>query len=111
MSDSIPKSGYIQVEVPVHLTPSSTLSSASCKSYTCLNVTDSSVTFLISNGLSSGDSLTLQIGGATNPRSFAPTKNFYITTLDTDGVSKIDVGYNAVTAMTIAGSIVNFNVV
>lgn len=55
--------------------------------------------------------ITLEIGGATNPRSFQPTGDFIVTTLDTDAVSFIDTGYKAKAEMTIAGPISSFSAV
>ena len=47
----------------------------------------------------------------TNPRSFKPTDLFVITTLDTDGKSKIDEGFNKQATMTIIGEIPTVDVV
>lgn len=46
----------------------------------------------------------------TNPRSFKPTSNLKMITLDIDGVSLIDVGYEFPIAMTIPGDMPNFSI-
>jgi hypothetical protein len=111
LEDEVPKAGYIEVTVPpqVVLQPSSTLSTASCKTYTCLNATPTSVRFLIAQGLAAGQTVTLEIGGVTNPRSIQPSGEFIITTLDTDAVSKIDDGFRAKITMQNAGPITSFS--
>jgi len=50
-------------------------------------------------GMDAKSNFTLSVGGFINPRSFAPTGPFVINTLDTDGVSIIDTGYNQTAAM------------
>lgn len=89
MNHEIPRAGYIEVKFPpqVALLPSTTLSAASCKNYTCLDATKSSIRFLISNGTKQGEILTLEVGGVTNPRSFRPSDDFIITSYDTDAKS------------------------
>jgi len=56
IEDDVPKAGYIEVKVPpqVVLQPSSTLSTASCKVFTCLNATPTSVRLLVAAGLTKG---------------------------------------------------------
>lgn len=111
LEDTVPKAGYIQVftSPEVILQTSTTLSTASCKVYTCLDATEQGVRFLIADGIAAGSTVTLEIGGATNPRSFQPTGNFIVTTLDTDGQSLIDTGYKGKAEMTIAGPISSFS--
>lgn len=54
LTDKVPSAGYIQVKMPpqVVLNPATTLSTASCKVYTCLDATESGIKLLIA-----GDSL------------------------------------------------------
>jgi hypothetical protein len=52
-----------------------------------------------------GKTITLKIGGITNPRSFKPSDPIIVTTLDTDTVSVIDTGYNIPVVNTIPGQI------
>lgn len=113
IQNNVPKAGYITILFPpeIVLSPSTTLSTASCKTYTCLNATTSGVKYLIANGMSAGSTLTLQVGGATNPRSFKPTGPIRITTLDTDGESVIDTGFNRSAVMTLAGPVTSFSAV
>jgi len=49
--------------------------------------------------------IVIEIGGVTNPRSMSSTDDFVVTTLDTDGVSEIDSGYNKRARMTKVGEI------
>jgi hypothetical protein len=51
--------------------------------------------------LSKGTPFNITIGGFVNPRSFAPTGSFVINTMDSDGVSIIDSGYNQTAAMSV----------
>ena len=110
--DSLPTSGYVLVEFPpeIVLNPANTLSSGSCKKYFCSEVTENSVKFLILEGLKPLTEYTLEIGGATNPRTFKPTGKFKITTLDIHGVTPIDIGFEISTAMTIPGDMPNFSI-
>lgn len=52
-----------------------------------------------------GKTITLKIGGITNPRSFKPSDPIIVTTLDTDTVSVIDTGYSIPVVNTIPGPI------
>lgn len=108
--DSLPTAGYVLVEFPeeIVLNPAHTLSSGSCKKYYCSEVTENSAKFLILDGLEPLTEYTLEIGGATNPRTFMPTGNFKITTLDIHGVTPIDIGFEVPTAMSIPGDMPNF---
>jgi hypothetical protein len=45
-----------------------------------------------------------------NPRSYQPTDDFVITTLDTDGKSIIDVGYNKQAVMSQMAELDQFHV-
>jgi hypothetical protein len=69
------------------------------------------VEILYPEGLSAFDTHTVIIGGVTNPRSFKPTGNFFMQTLDIDKVSPIDIGFNAETAMTQPGPITGASLV
>lgn len=102
LEDALPKSGYVQIDMPpeVVLSPSSTQSTGSCRDYTCWEVTGSSIKFLIQNGLPASQENVLKIGGVTNPRSFKPSGEFLMTTLDIDGVAKIDDGFRISVTMT-----------
>ena len=108
---SVPPAGYIEVILPpeIVLQPSTTLSSGSCKQYTCVDVTESSLRFLIPERINKGDVHTLSVGGIRNPRSFAPTSDFTMRTFDIDGVHLIDVGYSSAVEMTVAGPITSFS--
>jgi hypothetical protein len=114
LESEIPKAGYIQVNFPeeIRLQVSSTLSTGSCKVYTCMNnyATESGVRFLIADGQAKGSEVNLEIGGVTNPRSFKPSGDIVVTSFDTDGESKIDVGYKNKAEMTIAGPVTSFSV-
>lgn len=115
ITDKIPSAGYIKVDFPkeeVVLNPSTTLSTGSCKEYTCLDdASPTTIKFLIAGGeKAAGEEITLKIGGATNPRSFKPTQPIMVTSLDTDGVSQIDVGYNTQAVMTIPGEVTSFSI-
>ena len=57
-----------------------------------------------------GKTITLIIGGITNPRSFKPTDPIIVTTLDTDRVSVIDSGYEFPVVNTIPGPITSFSI-
>lgn len=111
LENEVPKAGYIEVKMPpqIVMQPSSTLSTGSCRVYTCLNATPTSVRLLIAEGFQAGGNVTLEIGGVTNPRSIQPSGEFIITTLDTDAVSKIDEGFRAKVTMVNAGPITSFN--
>lgn len=50
------------------------------------------------------------IGGVQNPRSFKPTANITLTTIDVDGVTLIDSGFNKSAVMTIPGLINGFTI-
>jgi hypothetical protein len=65
---------------------------------------------LVQQGIPKGTSTTIVIGGFQNPRSFQPTDNFVVTTIDTDGKSLIDVGYNKQAIMTIMADLDQFHV-
>jgi hypothetical protein len=52
----------------------------------------------------------VEIGGVKNQRSFNPSGSFTITTIDTDGVSLIDIGFKKNVATSIAGNIDSFTV-
>jgi len=112
LESDIPKAGYILVSMPpeILLNPSTTYSTASCKVYTCLDASETGVRFLIAEGLAKGDDVSLEIGGATNPRSFQPSGDIVVTSLDTDSVSKIDVGYKNKAEMTTAGPVTSFSI-
>ena len=98
IESKIPPAGQIEIVVPpeVELLTSSTLSTASCKKYTCINETPQSIRFLIAGGFSKGEKIKLEVGGVHNPRSFKPTGEFIITSYDTDGASLIDTGYKGI---------------
>lgn len=109
----VPSAGYFHVKFPpeVKLQPSTTLSTASCKEFTCLDATESEIRFLITDGdLQPGTETTLKIGGVTNPRSFQPSGNIVVRTLDTDGKSEIDTGFDIPAKMTVAGPITSFSI-
>lgn len=79
----------------VILNPATTLSTASCKVYTCLDATESGIKLLIAGDpLEKGTKVELEIGGARNPRSFQPSENIVVNSLDTDGKTLIDTGYS-----------------
>ena len=111
LEDELPKAGYIQIDMPesVKLSPSTTQSSGSCKDYTCIDATESTVIFLMQEGWKANTRLTLRVGGITNPRSFKPTDKFTMTTLDTDQESQIDSGYDLTATMVKAGEISSFS--
>lgn len=48
------------------------------------------------------------MGGIKNPRSLQPSDSFLIETFDTDGVSKIDIGFYQSVQMAQAGTITDF---
>lgn len=100
----------MNVPPQVILQPSSTLSTASCKTYTCLNATPTSIRLLISDGIQKGETVKLEIGGATNPRSIQPSEPFIIQTLDTDSTSLIDTGFESRITMINAGPITSFDI-
>lgn len=112
LEDAIPKSGYVQIQLPegVTLEKSTTLSTGSCRDFTCWEVTQNSIKFLITDGLPAGTQNVIKIGGVTNPRSFKPTAEFFMQTLDIDGVAPIDDGYKIGVTMTKAGEIESFSV-
>lgn len=66
--------------------------------------------YLIPEKSASGTLITVQMGGLTNPRSFKPTDLFVVTTLDTDGVSEIDDGFNKPATMSIIGEITTVDI-
>ena len=95
MEDAIPKSGYIRVKFPdtVRLVPPTTRSQGSCRTYNCPIVEEGMIQFLLQDGLAANTPQKLVIGGVINPRSFKPTGEFIMETLDTDAVSLIDEGF------------------
>ena len=108
---SVPPAGYIEVLLPpeIVLQPSTTLSSGSCKEYTCVDVTESGLRFLVTEKINKNDVYIISVGGISNPRSFAPTSDFTMRTLDTDGIHLIDVGFSSAVEMTVAGPITSFS--
>jgi len=61
-------------------------------------------------GLARGSPFNITVGGFINPRSFAPTGPFVINTLDIDGISIIDTGYNQTAAMSVSADLQSFSV-
>jgi hypothetical protein len=112
LQDALIPSGFLSVKMPPELVlnPSSTQSSGSCKTYFCSYVDNSTVTFLIQNGLPANQTLSIVIAGVKNPRSFKPTGNITLRTFDVDGVTTIDIGYNKSAQMTIPGLINGFSI-
>ena len=86
-----------QVKIDV----STTKTLGTCQTEKCTDDTDETqIVILQQKGLPRNTLKTIVIGGMQNPRSFQPTDDFIIYTLDTDRKSIIDVGYNKQAAMT-----------
>ena len=76
MQDKTPTAGYIEVQFPpqIKMKPASTRSTEACKEFTCLDVDENNIKFLVpvdrQADFEKGKDLVLKIGGVTNPRSF-----------------------------------------
>lgn len=82
----------------------------SCRDYSCSEVTNNKIKFLVQAGLDAQKTYTLKIGGITNPRSFKETGKFMMTTMDIDGISHINEGYEKTIRMSVAGDMGGFKV-
>jgi hypothetical protein len=65
---------------------------------TILSFTSSTVTFILPTGNSKGTKIIFALNGIRNPRSFKPSDNFIISTLDQDGFT-IDEGLDTFAVM------------
>lgn len=72
---------------------------------TCTMDGDRSIVIKTTADRAKQEQLSGSVGGIKNARSMEPSGSFQITTYDTDGVSKIDIGYNKNVATTKAGEI------
>jgi hypothetical protein len=111
LESSVPSQGYLLLQFPeeVKIDASTARSQGDCKVIFCTEVTDHDVRFLIpkhkAGEFSAGQTVTLSVSGVYNMRSFKPSSEFKITTFDVDGRSKIDIGYNLKSELSISGSI------
>lgn len=60
------------------------------------------------DGLEANKDHDIVIEGVVNPRSFKETEKWLMSSMDTDGVSAIDVGYKIGVTMTIPGDMNGF---
>lgn len=90
------------MEVPpqIKIDISATKTMGTCQDEKCTDQTnEKQIVILQQNGLAKDTAKQIRVGGLQNPRSFQPTDDFIITTLDTDGESIIDTGFNKQAAM------------
>lgn len=106
--NDIPANGFIKVEVPpqIQIDINTVKSKGTCADSPCTEATnESQVQYLMTAGSKANTPIVIKIGGVVNPRSMEITDDFVVTTLDTDGVSEIDSGYNKRARMTKVGEI------
>ena len=106
----VPAGGFIDISFPndIQFDSVQILQLGTCADTYCSMVADRIIRIQTTEQTARNTKITVHIGGIKNSRSFKPSGTFGIITYDTDGVSKIDIGYNQNVATSIASDITDF---
>lgn len=81
----VPPSGKVIIKIPEEVGIAQISQSQECLQSQCqVDLEERSVTIELSEEIEKGQEVQLSVGGLKNPRTFAPTNLFYITTIDSD---------------------------
>jgi hypothetical protein len=92
---NVPRDGMLMIEVPSDVLVTDQVGSTGL---TITKFTSTSVTFVLPAGNSKDNKITFNLSGIRNPRSFRPSDNFIISTLDAEGFT-IDQGQDTYVVM------------
>lgn len=111
--NAIPPNGYIVVYIPPQIGAdvNTIKATGTCTVRKCTTDTNEyQIVYLIPEGVPAGQSITLEIGGLRNPRSIRPSDAIVVITMDPDGTSQIDSGFDMPVTMTIPADMTSFDV-
>jgi len=92
---NVPRDGMLMIKVPSDVLVTDQVGSTGL---TITNFTPTSVTFVLPAGNSKDNKISFNLSGIRNPRSFRPSDNFIISTLDAEGFT-IDQGQDTYVVM------------